>query len=144
MVAATAFIALHNVLLRLVPKEIRILPLLVVIQLTGLLAVTPFYVAETLFYRPVPLTPEAIAGMLWVGIAVTVFAVGLTNTAVRIIGANKASMGNYLRAGFTAILAIVLLGETFQTFHAIGLALVIGGVFLMTRNSRRQTGKAPQ
>ena len=77
--------------------------------------------------------------MLWVGIAVTVLAVGLTNTAVRIIGANKASMGNYLRAGFTAILAILLLGETFETFHAVGLVLVIGGVFLMTRSRQRLT-----
>ena len=134
MIAATLFIAAHNVLLRLVPAAIRILPLLVVIQLAGLLVATPLYIAETLFYRPVPVTPETIAAMLWVGIAVTVLAVGLTNTAVRIIGANKASVGNYLRAGFTAILAILLLGEQFQTFHAVGLVLVIGGVFLMTRS----------
>jgi drug/metabolite transporter (DMT)-like permease len=47
-------------------------------------------------------------------------------------------MGNYLRAGFTAILAILVLGEQFQTFHAVGLVLVIGGVFLMTRSHRRK------
>jgi drug/metabolite transporter (DMT)-like permease len=110
----------------------------VVIQLTGLVVAAPFYIAETIFYRPVPVTPETIAAMLWVGVAVTVLAVGLTNTAVRIIGANKASMGNYLRAGFTAILAILVLGEQFQTFHAVGLVLVIGGVFLMTRSHRRK------
>ncbi len=138
MIIATLFIAMHNVLLRLVPAAIRILPLLVVIQLTGLVVAAPFYIAETIFYRPVPVTPETIAAMLWVGVAVTVLAVGLTNTAVRIIGANKASMGNYLRAGFTAILAILVLGEQFQTFHAVGLVLVIGGVFLMTRSHRRK------
>ena len=137
MIVATGFVALHNVLLRLVPQEINTPQLLLAIQLFGLLIGAPLYLAETLFYRPVPISLEAIGVLLWIGIAVTTIAVGLTNTAVRIIGANKASMANYLRAGFTAILAIMLLGETFQPFHAVGLALVIGGVLRMSRGRRR-------
>lgn len=133
MVGAIGFVALHNVLLRLVPGDINTPQLLLAVQLFGLLIGGPLYLAETLFYSPVPVTYDAIAALLWIGIAVTAIAVGLTNTAVRIIGANKASMANYLRAGFTAILAILLLGETFQTFHAVGLFLVIGGVLLMSR-----------
>jgi drug/metabolite transporter (DMT)-like permease len=41
-----------------------------------------------------------------------------------------------MRALFTALLAVVLLGEEFQTFHLIAMALVIGGVYLMTRGRR--------
>lgn len=133
MVGAIGFVALHNVLLRLVPNDINTPQLLLAVQLFGLLIGGPLYLAESMLYGPVPVTYDVIAALLWIGIAVTAIAVGLTNTAVRIIGANKASMANYLRAGFTAILAILLLGETFQTFHAVGLVLVIGGVLLMSR-----------
>jgi drug/metabolite transporter (DMT)-like permease len=140
MVVAIGFVALHNVLLRLVPKNINTPQLLLTIQLFGLLVGGPLYLAETLLYRPVPVTYESVAALFWIGIAVTAIAVGLTNTAVRIIGANKASIANYLRAGFTAILAILLLGETIQTFHAVGLILVTSGVLLMSRGRSKIPG----
>ena len=47
-------------------------------------------------------------------------------------------MSNYMRALFTALLAVVLLGEEFQTFHLVAMVLVIGGVYLMT------LGRAPK
>lgn len=133
ILAATVFVALHNVLLRRVPRQIGTFSFMLVIQVIGVAITLPVYVAESLFYRPVPIDPVTIGTLLWLGIAITTVAVGLTNTAVRMIGANKASMGNYVRSLFTAFLAIVLLGEQLYLFHAIALALVIGGVYLMTR-----------
>jgi drug/metabolite transporter (DMT)-like permease len=130
---ATVFVALHNVLLRRVPKQISTFSFMLVIQVIGVAITLPIYIAETLFYRPVPVDAITISTLLWIGIAITTIAVGLTNTAVRLIGANKASIGNYVRSLFTAFLAIVLLGEDLHLFHAIALALVIGGVYLMTR-----------
>jgi drug/metabolite transporter (DMT)-like permease len=130
---ATVFVALHNVLLRRVPKQISTFSFMLVIQVIGVAITLPIYIAETLFYRPVPVDAITISTLLWIGIAITTIAVGLTNTAVRLIGANKASIGNYVRSLFTAFLAIVLLGEDLHLFHAIALGLVIGGVYLMTR-----------
>lgn len=130
---ATIFVALHNVLLRRVPNEISTFAFMLVIEVIGVVITLPIYVAETLYYRPLPINLVTIATLFWLGIGVTTIAVGLTNTAVRLIGANKASMGNYVRSLFTALLAIVLLGEELHLFHAIALALVIGGVYLMTR-----------
>ena len=135
---ATVFVALHNVLLRRVPKQIGTFTFMLVIQVVGVAITLPIYIAETVYIRPVPVTLAAIGTLLWLGIAITTIAVGLTNTAVRMIGANKASMGNYVRSLFTAFLAIVLLGEELHLFHALALALVIGGVYLMTR------GRAPE
>jgi drug/metabolite transporter (DMT)-like permease len=106
---------------------------MLVIQVVGVVITLPLYIAETIYLRPVPVNLVTIATLLWIGIAITTVAVGLTNTAVRLIGANKASMGNYVRSLFTAFLAIVLLGEDLHLFHAVALALVIGGVYLMTR-----------
>ena len=45
---------------------------------------------------------------------------------------DKASVSNYLRAVFTALLGVVLLAEDFKTFHLVAMVLVIGGVYLMT------------
>lgn len=133
ILAATVFIALHNVLLRRVPKQINTFSFMLVIQVIGVAITLPIYIAESIFYRPVPVDLVTVGTLLWLGIAITTIAVGLMNTAVRMIGANKASMGNYVRSLFTAFLAIVLLGEELHLFHALALALVIGGVYLMTR-----------
>jgi len=133
MLGATAAVALHNVLLRRVPREISVPQLMIAIQLFGLVVATPLYILETIYIRPVPFTGEAVASLLWVGIAVTALAVALTNTAIRRLGPNKASISNYMRVLFTAVLAILLLGESFEGYHMFGLLAVIGGVFLMTR-----------
>ena len=134
---ATIFIALHNVLLRRVPKQVSTFSFMLVIQVIGVVITLPLYIAESVFFRPVPVNLVTVGTLLWVGIAITTIAVGLTNTAVRLIGANKASMGNYVRSLFTAFLAIALLGEEPHLFHAIALTLVIGGVYLMTRSRAR-------
>ena len=51
---------------------------------------------------------------------------------IRKIGANKASISNYMRALFTALLAILILDEDFEFYHMFALIFVISGVFLMT------------
>ncbi len=140
ILAATVFIALHNVLLRRVPKQISTFSFMLVIQVIGVAITLPIYIAESIFYRPVPVDLVTVGTLLWLGIAITTIAVGLMNTAVRLIGANKASMGNYVRSLFTAVLAIVLLSEELHLFHALALALVIGGVYLMTRGRTASGG----
>lgn len=136
MLAAIAFAALYNVLIRKVPEQIPVPQLMVVVLVTGAVITLPLYIIETIYLRPVPINLLTVGSILWVGIAVTAIAVALMSVAIRQIGANKASMSNYMRALFTALLAVVLLGEEFQTFHLIAMALVIGGVYLMTRGGR--------
>ncbi len=131
---ATVFVALHNVLLRSVPKQISTLSFMLVIQVIGVIITLPIYIIETIFVRAMPFSYASVGALLWVGIAITTIAVALTNSAVRMIGANKASMGNYVRSLFTALLAIVILGEELKIFHAVALTMVISGVYLMTRS----------
>lgn len=133
LVFAMFSVALYNVLLRKLPAEIGVPLLLLIVQAFGCAVTLPVYVAESILYRPVPLTLVSIGALVWIGVAVTAIAVGLNNAAVLAMGANKASIGNYLRSIFTALLAIVLLGEAFEPFHAAALALVIGGVWLLSR-----------
>ena len=133
MLAAIAFAALYNVLIRKVPEQIPVPQLMVIVLVAGAVINLPLYILETIYIRPVPVTWVTVGSILWVGIAVTAIAVGLMSVVIRRIGANKSSMSNYMRALLTALLAVVLLGEAFQAFHLIAMVLVIGGVFLMTR-----------
>ena len=139
MLAAIAFAALYNVLIRKVPEQIPVPQMMVIVLVAGAVINLPLYILETIYIRPVPVTWVTVGSILWVGIAVTAIAVGLMSVAIRRIGANKASMSNYMRALFTALLAVVLLGEDFHAFHLIAMVLVIGGVFLMTRGRTTAT-----
>ncbi len=133
MLAAMFGFAVHNVLLRRLPKGLRGAVILLSVQMFGAMVILPIYIFEMIIYKPVPLTLEAFTTIAWIGVVVGVGAVASMNTAVLALGPNKASMSNYMRAAFTTILAIVILGENLRPFHIVALALVFIGIFLMGR-----------
>ena len=55
------------------------------------------------------------------------------NRGIELIGANRAAPFMHLVPVFGSVLAIVLLGERFELFHAIGYALVFTGITIATR-----------
>ncbi|WP_421857410.1 DMT family transporter [Oricola sp.] len=56
---------------------------------------------------------------------------------VEMIGGNRAGLFINGVPVFGALLAIAILGERFQTFHAMALVLVIGGIWMAERNPAR-------
>lgn len=136
MLGAMIGFAVHNSLLRTIPKEFSTAEILLSIQLFALVVMFPIYVLESIYYLPMPVTWESAAVMAWVGIVVAIFAVGFTNTSVLALGANKATIGNYIRALITAVLAVLILGETLEPFHLVAFALVVAGVVLLGRGRR--------
>ena len=58
---------------------------------------------------------------------------------VELIGANRSGIFVNLVPLFGALLAILLLGETFELYHAIGLGLVLTGIALAETASRRRS-----
>jgi len=50
--------------------------------------------------------------------------------AVDLIGPDRAGAYNNLVPVFGAFFGVVLLGEPFEAYHAIGLALALSGIFL--------------
>jgi drug/metabolite transporter (DMT)-like permease len=55
------------------------------------------------------------------------------NRGIELVGANRAAPFIHLVPVFGSVLAIVLLGESFEFYHAVGYALVFGGITLATR-----------
>ena len=56
------------------------------------------------------------------------------NRGVDLIGANRAGTFIHLMPLFGSIMAILFLGETFHTYHAAGIALILGGLTLAARS----------
>ncbi len=143
MLAAMIGFAIHNSLLRNIPSDFTTAEILLTVQLFALVVMFPIYVTESIVYQPMPVTWEAAAVMAWVGIVVAVIAVGFTNTTVLAIGANKATIGNYIRALITAGLAMLLLGEQPEAFHIVAFVLIAAGVMMLGRGRRAVPPKAP-
>ena len=53
--------------------------------------------------------------------------------SVELIGGNRAGLFINLVPVFGSILAVLIIGEQFQVFHAVGMVLVIGGILLAER-----------
>lgn len=56
---------------------------------------------------------------------------------VELIGPARAGVFINLVPVFGAILAVLILGESFQLFHAVALVLVLGGIWLSEKKARR-------
>jgi drug/metabolite transporter (DMT)-like permease len=136
MLAAMAGFAFYNTSLRRLPDGMSPFLVLFVIQLAAMPVVLPLYVVETVFVQPVPLTWKSAAILLWIGSFIAIGAVGATNTAVIRLGANRAAMGNYMRALITAGMAITLLGETLHAYHIVAFVMVVAGIVMLGRRKR--------
>lgn len=56
---------------------------------------------------------------------------------VEMIGANRAGIFINLVPILGTLLAILLLGEVFQLYHAVALALVVGGIWIAEKSGRK-------
>ena len=61
---------------------------------------------------------------------------------VELIGANRAGLFVNLVPIFGTLLSIALLGEDFHPYHAVALAMVLGGIWLAEHSGRKRAGRA--
>ena len=132
MLAGIVSYAVYTALLRLRPA-VHGLSFVAGTFLAGALMLLPFYLAETLSGRPLPLTPVAAGAILYVALFASVLAYLCYNRAVALLGANTAGLAVHLVPVFGTLLAILLLGEVPRAFHAAGIALIGAGIWLAQR-----------
>ncbi len=136
MLLAVLSWAVYSVLLRRHPTGIDPVALLTVLVALGVVFIFPFYLWELSqgqFWHP---TVETVAIVAYVGIFPSVLAYYFWNEGVAALGANTAGQYTYLMPVFTAILAVIFLGESFRWFHAAGLGLIFFGIWLATPRTR--------
>src|SRR5690349_7304227 len=73
------------------------------------------------------------AALLYLCIFPSILGYMCLNRGIELIGANRAAPFIHLVPVFGSVLAIALLGERLQLFHAVGYALVLAGITLATR-----------
>jgi drug/metabolite transporter (DMT)-like permease len=71
--------------------------------------------------------------LLYVGLMPSLLSQILYMRGVELIGPGRAGLFVNLVPVFGALLAVVVLGEPFALYHALGLALVLGGIWLAER-----------
>ncbi|MCZ8252608.1 MAG: DMT family transporter [Hylemonella sp.] len=137
ILAATLSWTLYSLLLKKWQSPLSLGAQLALISLAGALINLPFALWE-IFSTPRPaLTAEG--GMLALTAAVIPgFGAYLAHSFMqRELGAARVSVVLYLSPIYTALMAWVVLGEGLSTYHLWGMALVLPGIYLVTRAGPR-------
>lgn len=126
MIAAVVLYALYSALL---PKRPNINPMsfLTIIFGTGCMGLLPVYLWEMSVVGTFTLTPAAAGSIAYVALFPSIVAYFCWNRGVAVIGANRTGLFINLIPVFAAVLAITFLGETLETFHLVGMALIVAG-----------------
>jgi drug/metabolite transporter (DMT)-like permease len=135
MLAAVASYAVYTALLRRRPC-VHGLSFVTVTFLLGALVLLPFYLAETLGGRPLPLAVNSVLAIGYVAVFASVLAYLSYNRVVELVGPNTAGLVAHLVPVFGTILAILLLGEVPRPYHVVGIVLIAAGIWLSTRGAK--------
>lgn len=134
MLIATMVYGIYSVLLKNKP-DIHPLSFLCVLGFSALIT-TSFFVAYE-YYTNQLLLPDTQGWgvVLYTAIFPSVLAQLFWILGLEQIGSNRGGLFINLVPIFGAILAVLILGEQFQVYHAIGLFLVLGGIAFAQKQS---------
>lgn len=124
--------ALYSVLLRRRPATVEPMVLLSVTIAAGLVFLTPALIFELARGPDFHFSEKTVASMVYVALFASVIAYICWNRGVSVVGANRAGLFMHLVPGFSALLAIALLGESLHAHHGLGIGLIIAGIYFTT------------
>jgi drug/metabolite transporter (DMT)-like permease len=110
-----------------------------VIAVVGALSLVPPMLYEAVVLDAVPTGGRAWLSILALAIVPSVLAYGIYQIGVKAVGPSVTGVFLYLIPVYGAVLAALLLGESFHPYHATGLVLVVAGVVLATDPFRKRT-----
>jgi drug/metabolite transporter (DMT)-like permease len=118
-------------------KALPTLPLFAAIAIVGALTLAPFMFYE-LAQGAFPRGREQWTAIVALALFPSVIAFGLYQLLVKYAGPSLTGMSLYLLPVYGAALAVFTLGEKLYAYHAIGLALVLGGIALATEPFKKR------
>ena len=99
----------------------------------GALFLLPAVVWEIAGGRTMIFDAESVASFAFICIFPSLLGYLFLNRGIDLIGANRAAPFIHLVPVFGSVLAILLLGERFELYHAIGYGLVFSGITIATK-----------
>src|SRR6185295_17865436 len=123
---------IYSVLLKRRPAELGGVGFLFVISVAGVLMLAPFAALHAVLEPQRVPSATVAAAVVYMGVAASVLAFICWSRGVATVGAKAAGFTVHLLPAFGTILAILLLDERFQAFHAAGIGTILAGVLLAT------------
>jgi len=139
MMANVFMWALYTVCLRWKPDGLHPLSFMFALALISMVQLLPLYGWEVANGGGFSWTLPVVLGALFLGTLPAPLGYLMWNRAVSEIGAARASPYMYLVPVFGIALAAIFLGERLHGYHAVGIALILAGVWLASRQ-RRESG----
>jgi drug/metabolite transporter (DMT)-like permease len=134
-VAALLIYAFYVAILRLRPP-IHPLSFLAVGMGGGALLLLPAMALEIAAGHTIAFDTVSALSLIYVCVFPSLLGYLFLNRGIELVGANRAAPFVNLVPVFGSVLAITLLGERLEYFHAVGYALVFAGITLATRRQR--------
>ena len=125
--------ALYSIGLKWRPKTLPAVSFLAATFAIGVMITGGLFAIELAMGIHGRYTPQTIAGLIWIGLFPSLLAYFCWNIGVDGIGASRAGVFAHLIPVFAAILAMAILGERLETYHLVGFALVLAGIWLSNR-----------
>lgn len=139
LVAAAIAWAVYSILYRNPDlQQVSNAAMLGLLAALGAALLLPAAIVEWMLGPRLPMTVEAWTGIAGLVVFSSLLAFMGFQYGIRQLGAPLAGVFMYLLPPYGVILAVLLLGERFEPFHAAGIALVMGGVILATFPARRK------
>ncbi len=99
----------------------------------GALWLVPAVAWEVAGGRRFAIDAVSLASFAYVCVFPSLLAYLCLNRGIELIGANRAAPFLYLVPVFGSVMAVALLGERFEFYHAVGYALVFAGIAVTTK-----------
>jgi drug/metabolite transporter (DMT)-like permease len=135
MILATLLYGGYTVALKYKPP-LHWRAMMLVLAVSALLTAIPLALQEYRSGNMLLPDSRGFAVILYIAIFPSLIAQSLYMRGVEMIGGNRANLFINLVPVFGSVLAVVLLGEVFHSYHIIALALVVGGILLAERGAK--------
>lgn len=122
--------AFYTIWTKAFPSELNKIGLTAIQMLIAIMVLLPLFVWEYLSGQVIDFNQKSIFGLAYIGIFPSVIAYVLYVFAVEKVGAIKAGLSIHLIPVFGVALSVGLLGEEFQSYHAMGIGLIATGLIL--------------
>ncbi len=142
MLLAVLAYGIYTAALRLRP-QVHWMSLMTVLCLGATLGAVPLVIAEAAAGALIVPDATGLALVIYVVVFPSLLGQAFYIRGVELIGANRAGLFINFLPLWGALLAVLILGENFRLFHALGLALVLAGVLLAEYGGRKFAAAGP-
>jgi drug/metabolite transporter (DMT)-like permease len=130
ILAGAMCFAIYNTMVKRKPKDLSPVNFLFVAFLAGTILLFPFFIADTFLSDRIVWDVDLVLIILYLGAGTSVAAFLCWNAAIARLGAARTALFGNLIPVFSAIEAVILLGEQITTIHIVSGLLVISGLII--------------